>query len=152
MKKLEANAAIQIAKPVGDVFEAIVDPAQMSNYFISKGSGRMEEGAVLQWSFPEFEGAFPVRVGKVIKDELIAFYWDHEGNEHPVEITLTAWKDATVVKVKETGEPLDEKSLEWALGNTEGWANFLACMKAWLEHGIRLRKGAFDFRFDPANQ
>ena len=32
-----------------------------------------------------------------------------------------------------------------ALGNTEGWANFLACMKAYLEYGIQLRKGAFDF-------
>jgi hypothetical protein len=31
------------------------------------------------------------------------------------------------------------------IGNTEGWANFLACMKAYLEYGIQLRKGAFDF-------
>ncbi len=30
-------------------------------------------------------------------------------------------------------------------GNTEGGANFLACLKAYLEHGIILRKGAFDF-------
>lgn len=31
--------------------------------------------------------------------------------------------------------------------NTEGWANFLACLKAYLDYGINLRKGAFDFRF-----
>jgi hypothetical protein len=30
---------------------------------------------------------------------------------------------------------------------TEGWANFLACMKAYLEYGINLRTGAFDFMF-----
>ncbi|MDR2039959.1 MAG: hypothetical protein LBQ60_18715 [Bacteroidales bacterium] len=28
---------------------------------------------------------------------------------------------------------------------TEGWANFLACLKAWMEYGINLCKGAFDF-------
>jgi len=39
----------------------------------------------------------------------------------------------------------NENNLKWALGNTEGWANFLACMKAYLEYGINLRKGAFDF-------
>lgn len=32
--------------------------------------------------------------------------------------------------------------------NTEGWANFLACLKAYLEYGINLRKGAFDFLSD----
>jgi hypothetical protein len=26
----------------------------------------------------------------------------------------------------------------------EAKANFLACLKAWLEYGINLRKGAFD--------
>ena len=31
------------------------------------------------------------------------------------------------------------------MGQTEGWANFLACLKAYLEYGINLRKGAFDF-------
>jgi len=40
---LEIKAAIQILKPAHEVFEAIVDPSKMSNYFISKGSGRMEE-------------------------------------------------------------------------------------------------------------
>ena len=35
--------------------------------------------------------------------------------------------------------------LHWFGGNTEGWANFLACLKAYLEFGINLRKGGFDF-------
>lgn len=37
------------------------------------------------------------------------------------------------------------KEPEMAIANTEGWANFLACMKAYLEYDIQLRKGAFDF-------
>jgi uncharacterized protein YndB with AHSA1/START domain len=39
---LEIKAAIQIQKSAGEVFEAIVNPKKMSNYFISKSSGRME--------------------------------------------------------------------------------------------------------------
>jgi hypothetical protein len=43
------------------------------------------------------------------------------------------------------GNELNEDNLNWALENSEGWANFLACMKAYLEYGIQLRKGAFEF-------
>jgi len=39
----------------------------------------------------------------------------------------------------------DEAGIKWLKSNTEGWANFLACLKAFLEYGINLRKGAFDF-------
>jgi uncharacterized protein YndB with AHSA1/START domain len=48
-QSLEIKAALQILKPVNEVFEAIVDPAKMSNYFISKSSGKMEEGKQVLW-------------------------------------------------------------------------------------------------------
>ena len=143
---LEIKAALQIQKPVGEVFEAIVDPAKMSNYFISESTGRMEEGKELNWSFPEFEGAFPVRVGKIEADHYISYYWDVEDKELLVEITLTPKEnDSTLVTITEKSMPLNEAGLNWLKGNTEGWANFLACLKAYLEHGINLRKGAFDY-------
>ncbi|RRN78091.1 ATPase, partial [Pseudoxanthomonas sp. SGD-10] len=53
---------IQIAKPVDEVFEAIVNPEKMSNYFISRGSAIMESGKTIMWSFPEFDGEFPIKV------------------------------------------------------------------------------------------
>ena len=37
---LEVKAEVRIGKPAAEVFEAIVDPAKMSGYFISSGSGR----------------------------------------------------------------------------------------------------------------
>jgi uncharacterized protein YndB with AHSA1/START domain len=72
-QKLEIKLGLKISKPLHDVFEAIVDPAKMSNYFIA-----------------------------------------------------------------------NEEGIKWLKCNTEGWANFLACLKAYLEYGINLRKGAFD--------
>lgn len=148
MKTPEVNAAIQISKPIHEVFEAIVDPAQMTNYFISKSSGRMQSGTQLMWEFPEFEDAYPVRVGEIAPNELIQFFWDVDGTECLVEIKLSTGREnnTTVVRVSEKGDQPDAgKALKFITGNTEGWANFLACLKAWLEYGINLRKGAFDF-------
>ena len=62
MKQLEIEAAIQVLKPRKEVFEAIVDPKKMSDYFISESTGRMEEGKSLEWKFPEFDMKVPVKV------------------------------------------------------------------------------------------
>jgi len=148
---LEIKAALQVSKPVYEVFEAIVDPVKMSNYFISKGSGRMEEGKTIMWSFPEFDMEFPIRVGKIEINKYISFYWEMDGIELVVEITLTSKSDnSTLVTITEKSRKNDEAGIKWLMGNTEGWANFLACLKAYLEYGINLRKGAFDFLADKA--
>ena len=73
-KNLEIQASIQISKPVNEVFEAIINPEQMSQYFISKGSGKLEEGKTVMWSWPEMDGEYPVKVLKVEKDKFIALY------------------------------------------------------------------------------
>lgn len=146
-QKLEIKAAIQILKPAAEVFEAIADPEKMSNYFISESSGRMEEGKNLNWRFPEFDMDVPVRVGKIEKDKYISYYWDDpDGTELFVEITLTPKeKNATLVSITERSRENNEEGIKWLKRNTEGWANFLACLKAYLEYGVNLRKGAFDF-------
>jgi uncharacterized protein YndB with AHSA1/START domain len=146
---LEIKAALQMLKPVSEVFEAIIDPVKMSNYFISKSSGRMEEGKKIMWRFPEFDMEFPVRVGKIEKDKYISFYWDVDGIELLTEMTLTQRaNNSTLVSITEKSRENDEAGIKWLMGNTEGWANFLACLKAYLEYGINLRKGAFDFMTD----
>ena len=90
---------------------------------------------------------FPIRVGKIEKDRYISFYWDIDGIELLVEITLTSIDNtSTIVTITEKGRKNDEAGIKWLKGNTEGWANFLACLKAYLEYGINLRKGAFEFK------
>jgi hypothetical protein len=51
----------------------------------------------------------------------------------------------TLVNITEKSRDNDESGINWLRQNTEGWANFLACLKAYLEYGINLRKGAFDY-------
>ena len=143
---LEIKAAMQIQKPISEVFEAIVNPEKMSNYFISQSTGTMEEGKNLIWKFPEFDFECPIRVGKIEQDKYVSYYWEMDGIELLVEMTLTTREnDSTLVSITEKSRANDEQGLKWLSGNSFGWSNFLACLKAYLEYGINLRKGAFDF-------
>lgn len=145
-EKLEINVAMQIQKPMNEVFEAIINPEKMSNYFISQSTGIMEEGKNLIWKFPEFDFECPVRVGKIEKDKYISYYWVNSGKELLVEITLSeSLNNSTLVSISEKDMDNNEDGLKWLSGNSFGWSNFLACLKAYLEYGINLRKGSFDF-------
>ncbi len=143
---LNAKASIEILKPLEEVFEAIVNPDIMSNYFLQSSTGRLEEGVTVEWKFPEFDDIFPV-TGKVIKAyDYISFDWSGGIEGMIVEIFLESYQDVfTVVRIKESFMKMDEEGIKQAIGQTEGWANFLACLKANVEYGINLRKGAFDF-------
>lgn len=148
MDQLEIKAAIQIARSTNEVYKAIIDPEKMSNYFIAKGSAHLIEGEKVTWEFPEFEGEVEIAVTRVIPNEIISFTWEGaKGKTLQVNITLKEVDgDNTVVRVTEGKMEADKAGLVWYGGNTEGWANFLACLKAYLEHGINLREGAFEFR------
>ena len=146
LSPLQIKTALRITKPAADVFEAIVNPEKMSNYFISKSSGRMEAGKTVDWIFPEMEASFPVQVKTIEPDSRIQFNWnDFDGTETTVTITLKpASETGTLVEITEGERPASAEGIRWLKSNTEGWANFLACLKAYLEYGINLRKGAFD--------
>jgi uncharacterized protein YndB with AHSA1/START domain len=145
-EKLEIKCAMQIQKPVNEVFEAIVNPEKMANYFISESTGIMEEGKNLIWKFPEFDQEFPIKVGGIEQNKYISYYWSTNDFETFVEITLTSQENnSTLVSISEKSRENDLAGLQWLSGNSFGWSNFLACLKAYLEYGINLRKGAFDF-------
>ena len=144
--RLEINCAMQIQKPIHEVFDAIVNPKKMSNYFIATSTGIMEEGKNIIWKFPEFDFECPVKVGKIENNKYVSFYWDNDGFELLVEITFSEKENnSTLVSISEKSMENNEAGLKWLSGNSFGWSNFLACLKAYLEYGINLRKGAFDF-------
>lgn len=68
-EELEINVAMQISKPINEVFEAIVNPEKMCNYFISQSTGRMKEDKDLIWRFPKFDMEVPVKMafGKLFR-------------------------------------------------------------------------------------
>lgn len=143
---LEIKTVIQITRPAFEVFDAIIQPEKISGYFLQESSGPLETGKTVEWKFPEFDERFPVKVVDVVEDRYVAFYWGGENGDTLVEIRLRDGKEsATVVTITEGKMEYSEAALKWLKGNTEGWANFLACLKAYLEFGINLRSGAFDY-------
>ena len=152
---LKFSVGGRIAKPVSEVFEAVVNPGHLSEYFTTGGAkGRLETGAVVTWDFHDFPGAFPVHVVEVEKDKRIVFQWDGaEGAVDPdatgarrttVTMTFGALEDGrTLVRISEEGwlDTPDGRSASY--GNCEGWTGMLCALKVWIENGVRLRQGFY---------
>lgn len=147
-----AKARIQILKPIEEVFDAIVNPDRINKYFVAHSTGILKSNTTVQWKFPEFEEFYPIHCKDIIPNEKISFNWDPANPQMTVDIMLEQAGDATIVTVKEGNFSDHKDAVQQAIGQTEGWANFLVCLKAYLEYGINLRNGAFDFIRDNHSQ
>ena len=153
---LKFRVAARIAKPVHDVFEAVADPGQLSQYFTTGGAeGRLEAGATVSWDFHDFPGAFEVEVVEVVPDKRIVLLWEAGDGEPPnvegaeykpadyktrVTMSFSSLDDGrTLVEIKEEGWRQTQAALDASYGNCQGWAQMLCALKVWLEHGINLR-------------
>ena len=56
--ELKFEVSGRISKPVDEVFEAVVNPGHLSQYFTTGGAkGRLETGTTVTWDFHDFPGA-----------------------------------------------------------------------------------------------
>lgn len=156
---LRFQVSARIARSVHEVFEAVADPAKLSAYFTTGGAvGRLETGAVVQWDFADFPGAFPVEVVEVVQDERIVLRWEAsdgppegdeavQGSGYQTTVTLafSPVDDGarTLVTIAEEGWRESEAGLKASYGNCMGWSQMLVCMKAWVEHGLNLREDMY---------
>lgn len=146
--ELSISTKIQIAKSREEVFQTIIDRKELSKFFISEASSDLETGKQITWKFPEFTFvAFSIEVLKVEFPAIIILTWEGAEN-HITTVTfelIEIEEDQTLVSITEEGMQNNAEGIAWLGRNSEGWANFLACLKAYLEYGINLRKGAFEF-------
>jgi len=138
----------RIARPVAEVFEAVVNPDQLSHYFTTGGAqGRIEKGATVTWDFADFPGAFPVQVVDVIENSLIVLHWaSDEGDGAMTEVTMRftdCGDNVTLVEIGEAGWKENQAGLDASYGNCMGWSQMLCAMKMWVEHRIRMRDGFY---------
>jgi len=121
--------------PIQEVFEAIVDPEKMSNYWFSSGTGRLEQGKMVIWTYKEYHADVPVRVLKVEENKEIVISWGEKEQETTVSFHFVSPNSSsTILEVTESGfgEDVDFQNL---LGQKEGWIYMLTCLKAYLENG-----------------
>ena len=157
---LKFKVMIHVARPVGEVFEAVADPKELSSYFTTGGaSGRLEAGKTVTWDFHDFPGAFPVEVDEVVPNERIVLRWEAAegeqlseegiaitpaGYQTTVTLTFKPTEDGrTLVEIEEKGWRETEAGLQASYGNCMGWSQMLAALKMWVEHRINLREGAY---------
>jgi uncharacterized protein YndB with AHSA1/START domain len=161
--ELKFTVQTKIQKPVHEVFDAVYNPKKLSVYFTSGGSdGPLDEGKTVMWTMhddPHPPHTFPVKVQKTVKDKLIRFTWaasegtydaktgelPHPGGyDNTVEISFEPLdKDETLVRITEGGWRESQAGLQGSYGNCQGWMHMSCCLKAYIEHGINLRKGSF---------
>ena len=157
--ELKFKVSAHIARPVHDVFEAVANPQNLSQYFTTGGAkGRLESGTTVSWDFHDFPGAFPVDVIEVEQDRRIVLRWEANeggpadgdavttgaGYKTQVTMTFAPLEDGrTLVTIAEEGWRETPTGLAASYGNCQGWSQMLCALKAWIEHGINLRDGMY---------
>ena len=148
--ELKFQVQTKIQKPLADVFDAVYNPEKLSGYFTNGGaSAPLNEGTIVEWAFADNPGdeklKFPVEVKQVIPEELIVLGWEGaKGLNTRVEIQFEADGNDTIVRISETGWRETQDNLNSSYLNCFGWGQMLCCLKAYVEYGINLRKGAFE--------
>lgn len=156
--KPEFRVSGRIARPVEDVFDAVVNPAKLSGYFttIRGASAPLVPGTTVTWW-----GEVPVEVDEVTPPSRIVLRWDARPSpgapayKTTIEMGFEALEDgATLVTIAERGWREDAVGIRASYVNCEGWAQMLSAMKAYLEYGINLRDGFYrsELKGEPARE
>ena len=141
---------IGIERPVAEVFDAVYNPKKLSGYFTTGGaSAPLDEGTTVTWAFadaPSEAGTgFPVVVKKVVPEESITLEWEGEDGGHTtVQVTFKELEGgSTLVSIEESGFSDTDQGFRNSYGNCMGWSQMISALKAFVEYGINLRKGAY---------
>jgi uncharacterized protein YndB with AHSA1/START domain len=146
MEEVQFTVHLSILKPVHEVFDAVVNPQKLTGYFTQTANAPLQSGTTVTWRFAEFPADVPVIVSKVVPNELITLEWEsmEGGYNTRVEMRFESLDEkSTLVSITEAGWRKTPKGVLSSYQNCGGWMNMLCCMKAYLEYGLNLRKGAF---------
>lgn len=135
-----ARTEMLIRKPATEVFEAFVNPEITSRFWFSRGSGRLEKGATVQWDWEMYGFSIAVTVLEFEHNRRIVIEWPGDGAPTSVEWRFSERPDGTTyVSIINSGFVGDGDSIvDQAISSTEGFTFVLAGLKAYLERGIQL--------------
>jgi uncharacterized protein YndB with AHSA1/START domain len=129
-----ARASMLVRKPAAEVYEAFIEPAQLTRFWLARASARLSAGASVEWEFMVPGARDRVSVRELLPNERIAISWS-DGSE--VEWTFAPVDDgSTIVSVRHSGFSGDAReACEMALESTQGFTIVLCALKALLETG-----------------
>ncbi|MDE3839114.1 hypothetical protein C0966_07025 [Bacillus methanolicus] len=128
---------MKILKPANEVFEAIVGPEKIGNFWFSSSSDRWEQGKTITLRYDEYDAQGDIKVLEVEENKKIVFSWGGYGQETVVTITLNELDHmSTIIEVNESGLKEDDPGIvNKMIGQKEGWVYVLTCLKGYLENG-----------------
>jgi uncharacterized protein YndB with AHSA1/START domain len=148
-----AQTGMLIRKPVGEVFEALVDPEITRKFWFTKGSGRLETGKQVRWDWEMYDVSIQVQAKAVEPNERIVIEWPGYSGPTTVEWTFTPRNDGTFVSVTESGfTGTGDELIRYVADSTQGFTLTLAGLKALLEHDVRLNLVADRFPGGPGKE
>ena len=127
-----AKAEMLVRRPIAEVFNAFVDPATITKFWLNSTTGPLSQGAQVEWTFM-VPGATDTVTVTAFEDQLrIAFDWS-DG----ISVDLRFLEDgdaATRVCVVVSGFSGDA-AINEIVGATEGFSIVLCDLKTLLESG-----------------
>jgi uncharacterized protein YndB with AHSA1/START domain len=135
-----AKTAMLIRKPVGDVFEAFINPDITTKFWFTRSSGRLEASKQVQWDWEMYDISIPVTVKAVEPNKRIVIEWPGYTGLTTVEwIFEPQHNGTTFVRITEAGFTGEgDELVKQVTDSTGGFCWVLAGLKALLEHNVRL--------------
>ena len=135
---LSAKAQILVRRPRDEVFNAFVDPAVMSKFWLNRRDKGMQEGETIGWFVGNAPDALEieVRVKLIEKPSRIKIEWGTENR-----FTTVSWMlhehgpDWTRLQIEESGfVGSPDEIVSQVLDSTGGFNQVIVALKALLEH------------------
>jgi uncharacterized protein YndB with AHSA1/START domain len=128
-----AKTGMLVRRPVAQVFEAIVNPAVTSKFWFSQGSGRLDQGRPVTWTWESHNVSIEVTPKIVEPNKRVQIEWPGYTGQTVVEWSVEALPDnTTFVRVSESGWIDDaDKLVRYVADSTHGFTLLLAGLKAW---------------------
>ena len=131
----------RIHVPAETVYAVLTDPDALCRFFTDEASGPLVAGATVTWRWGEETS--PVTVLEAERPSLLVVRWQafQVPEETTVRFELQDQADgSTVVSIAESGWGPEQAGLDSAFEHCAGWQHMLMCLKAWIHHGIDLRR------------
>lgn len=128
-----------IRKPARQVFEAFIDPEITKHFWFTKGSGKLEVGKKVTWTWEMYDVSSPAAATEIIQDKKISIEWGEPATM--VDFNFESMHDgaSTYVYIVHYGFDKTGADLVEAIkDSTGGFTTVVDGLKAWLEHGIHL--------------
>lgn len=135
-----AKTELAIRRPVKEVFEAFINPDITTKFWFTHSTGRLKEGATIEWKWQMYNLVVPVTVLEILEYQKIRIQWgqglqkstvDYEFRSVNATLTFLTIKNFDFLA---TGDELVNQVKD----STKGFTFVLAGLKAWLEHKVQL--------------